>query len=129
MHGNTSYDPWTLESEEAQPNGEEVNLYQSKEGAGEPKPAEKKRDLWETESPFANIVVKNITPQTSPETRRKLTWQAIGYALVTYQTRAEIDRYVLGWNDKNDPKLDEQDFLRKIDWALINLPSKLRGTA
>lgn len=129
MNGDIPRDPWDLESEETESNDEEASLDGNKPDAGNLEPAEAERDPWVPEHAFANIVVRNLTPQTDPKTRDKWMWQAIGHALLIFETREEIDQYVLAWNEKNDPKLDEADLRAKIDWALNHLPSKLMGTA
>lgn len=129
MNNEFSNDPWALEPENPQHDAEKLDSGKGNQDAKNNMPTETERDRWALENPFANIVVKNITPQTTPKTQRKWTWQAIGHALVIYETRAEIDQFVLGWDEKNDPKVGAQNLLGKIDWALTKFRSKLKGTA
>lgn len=116
---SNSRDPWALESDDGQVEADRLRADEQQEPV----------DPWRTESPFENVMIENTTPETSAKYRWTLMWRAIGHALRVFETREEVDEFVLSWNQGNDPRLDEYDLLRKVDWALLNYPSKLKGTA
>jgi hypothetical protein len=91
-------------------------------------PEKNNADEWQLEEDDERIYAANITPETPKESYKRYVWDATWAAIDVSDTRQEVFRKVLGWNEKNDPKVPESSLVKMVRWALDHWDTKF-GTS
>ena len=68
-----------------------------------------------------------ITPDIPATIWDKLDWKAFRKAVQGAETKKDVFDLMSGWNEDNNPKLEQKVLDEKVFWALLTFDTKFKG--